>query len=136
VSAWALVSGLFGALLVFFLGLFREAWRNNREKIGVLRLILAEIEHNAEVSRTLGETTRDLLSSPDLSRSLKTETWSDVRTQAARLLPKELRDALNDYYSPLQTLVTLLQFENRKNDRANRMVRGQIKEKFPEKEVA
>jgi hypothetical protein len=124
-SAWALVSGLLGALLVFVLGVIREAWRNDQEKLGLLRLLLAEIEHNAEVTKTIGEATSDLLSSQEFSRSMNTETWRDVRTKAARLLPQEMRKALVDYYAPLQTLKTLLTFSGVGNDRMNRSLRGQ-----------
>jgi hypothetical protein len=50
-----IVLGAIGALLVFLLGILREARRNDREKLRLLRLLLAEIEHNTEVSETLGE---------------------------------------------------------------------------------
>jgi hypothetical protein len=76
-SAWALVSGLVGAVLVFLLGVIREAWRNDREKLGVQRLILAEIKHNVEVVRTIEERGRDLIASPDFLPSMRTETWHD-----------------------------------------------------------
>jgi hypothetical protein len=133
---WSLVSGLVGALLVFIFQAVIEAWRNKREKLGLLRLLLAEIEHNAEVTNTIGERKRDLLDSPDLLRSIKTETWQDVRKGATRLFPATLTEALNDYYSPLETLLTLLQFENRESDMADRWFRGTMKEQAPEKEVA
>ena len=135
-SAWALVSGLVGAVLVFLLGIIREAWRNRREKLGVLWLLLAEIRHNAEVVRSIEERGQDLIASADFPFSMRTDTWRDLRKTAARLLPDNLRQALNDYYSPLQTLLTLLQFENRVNDRADRLLREAIKEKAPQKEVA
>jgi hypothetical protein len=120
----------------FLLGIIREAWRNDREKLGVLRLILAEIRHNAEVVRTIEERGRDLIASSDFHSSMRMDTWRDVRKTAARLLPDNLRQALNDYYSPLQTLLTLLQFENHVNDRADRGLREAIKAQVPQKEVA
>jgi hypothetical protein len=55
VSAWSLLSGVIGALLVFCLGFARELWRDERERRGILRLLLAEIEHNIEVVRTVRE---------------------------------------------------------------------------------
>jgi hypothetical protein len=136
VSAWSLVSGLVGAVLVFLFSAGIEAWRNRREKLGILRLILAEIRHNTEVVRTIEERGGDLTASPDFLPSMSTETWRDVRKSAAKLLSDDLRQVLNDYYSPLQTLLTLLQFENRVSDRADRSLRGAIKEQFPEEEVA
>lgn len=60
-----LFSGVVGALIVFVLGLLREWWREEREREGLLRLLLAEIDHNAEVVRTIREETWDLLSSRD-----------------------------------------------------------------------
>jgi hypothetical protein len=118
----ALLGGLGGALAVFLLGAFREWWREEREREGLLRLLLAEINHNAEVTRTIGETTWDLLSSPDFP-NLTTETWREVQGRAAALLPDELSITLNGYYSPLQTLLTLLAFEKRINERTNREIR-------------
>jgi len=135
-SAWALVSGLVGAVLVFLLGTGREAWRNRREKLGILRLILTEIQHNTEVVRTIEERGGDLLVSPDFLLSMSTETWIDVRKSAAKLLSDDLRQVLNDYYSPLQTLLTLLKFEKGPSDRMDRALRGVIKEAAPEIEVA
>jgi hypothetical protein len=134
-SAWALVSGLVGALLVFILGVIREVWRNNREKLGLLRLLLAEVEHNVEVSRTIEERQRDVLDSPDFPHSIHTETWRNVRTTAAGLLPKVLWDVLNEYYSPLQTLLTLLQFDKSVSDRADRVLRKGAAELRPDWEV-
>lgn len=75
-----------------------------------------------------------MIASADFPFSMRTDTWRDLRKTAARLLPDNLRQALNDYYSPLQTLLTLLQFENRVNDRADRLLREAIKEKALQKE--
>ena len=114
-----LLAGFGGALAVFVLGAFREWWREEREREGLLQLLLAEIGHNDEVARTVGETTRDPIGSPNFP-SLTAETWRDVQGRAAALLPDDLFAALNRYYSPLQTLLTLLTFEDRDNERVNR----------------
>ena len=45
----AAVAALASALLVFVLGIACEWWRNERERRGLLRRLLAEIEHNAEL---------------------------------------------------------------------------------------
>ena len=55
-TAWILLSGAVGALIVFILGIWLEWRRNERERRGLLRLLRAEIEHNAEVTRTVEET--------------------------------------------------------------------------------
>jgi hypothetical protein len=124
---WVLFSGIVGALLVFILGTAREEWRNDREKPGLLRLLLAEIDHNIEVFETIGETKRqkiDVVISPEFAPSVRVDTWQDVRAKAARLLNKQLRDALNAYYSPLQTLLTLVTFKDKLgNDHMNRVAR-------------
>ena len=52
-----LLAGSFGALGVFLLGIVREWWREEREREGFLHLLLAEIEHNAEVMSIIGEGT-------------------------------------------------------------------------------
>ncbi len=134
-----LLSGLAGALSVFFLGVVREWRREDQERRGMLRLLLAEIEHNAEVIRTIadrrGDRTMDWVSSPDLPL-MKAATWHEVRGRAAELLPVELMGVLNDYYSPLETLLTLLRFQDLTNDHADRELRGFIAEQLPNKRVA
>jgi hypothetical protein len=120
VSPDVLLSGAVGALIVFVLGALREWWREERE--GLLQLLTAEIEHNAEVERTVGETTRDLLSEENF-RKLSTVTWRELQGRAAALLHDDLFVALNGYYSALQTLLTLLSFEDRASQRTNRVIR-------------
>jgi hypothetical protein len=121
-STEVLLAGFGGALAVFILGAFREWFREEREREGLLRLLLAEIDHNDEVARTIGETTWDLLSSEDFP-SMTAETWRDVQGRAAALLPDDLSATLNSYYALLSTLLTLLTFSNRSNQRANRAIR-------------
>ena len=129
-----LLGGLGGALAVFILGGFREWWREEREREGLLLLLLAEINHNEEVARTIGEVTWDLLSSKDFP-SMSTETWRNVQVRAAALLPDDLSVTLNGYYAPLQTMLTLLTFENLPNERTAREIRRvaseMLKREFP-----
>src|SRR5215217_1236069 len=101
-----LLAGFGGALAVFILGAFREWWREEREREGLLRLLLAEIDHNDEVMRTIGEVTNDLLGSPAFPL-LSTETWRDAQGRAAALLPDGLSVTLTVYYSLLETSLTL-----------------------------
>jgi hypothetical protein len=123
----ALLGGLGGAVAAFLLGGFREWWREEREREGLLRLLLAEIDRNAEMERTIGETTDDLLGSPNF-RHLTAETWRVTQGRVAALLPGELSVALNGYYSSLLTLLTLLTFENLTNERSNRAFRSMYTE--------
>ena len=81
-----LIAGSLGALAVFLLGTAREWRRDERERRGLLRLLLAEIEHNAEVVRTVRERRPALIGSPDLP-SMKTEVWRDSRPETARKGP-------------------------------------------------
>jgi hypothetical protein len=138
-TPWALLSGFAGALLVFVLGIVREWWRNERERRGLLRLLLAEIEHNAVVVNTIaerrGQRTLDWIGHPDLP-SMKAETWRDVRDKAAALFPSDLLEAVNGYYSPLETSLTLLRFPDAMSDSADRWLRGEIKQVKPEWDVA
>ncbi len=127
-SAEVLLAGSVGALAVFVLGVVREWWRNERERRGILRLLLAEIGHTAEVCRTIGETTWDLLSAPELT-SMRVGTWSDCRVRAAQLLPEYLTQGLNDYYDSLQNLLTLLTFPNKGEERMGREIKRDFVEK-------
>jgi hypothetical protein len=121
------MAGYGGAFAVFVFGAFREWWREEREREGLLRLLLAEVEHNREVVRTIGETTWDLLSPPAFP-SLTAETWRGLQGRAAALLPGGLFASLSRYYSLLQTLLTLLDFEKRGNERMNREIRRKAEE--------
>jgi hypothetical protein len=67
---------------------------------------------------------------------MKAETWRDVRTRAAALLPAEIMAAVEDYYSPLETVLTLLQFQDAVSDTADRMLRDEIQRVKPEWSVA
>ncbi len=105
--ALSLLSGLSGALIVFFLGVGREWWRNDRERLGLLRLLLAEVERNAEVVTSARKGEQVSLTSADLPH-MKLETWRAVRGRVAQLAPRGLTETLNNYYSALDTLLTLL----------------------------
>lgn len=136
-----LLSGLIGALLVFLLGLLREWWRNEQERRGLLILLLAEITHNAEVIRTVqdrinpGQAMEDLIGHPHFSTQ-KARTWNNVQDRAAALLPDDLMAALDEYYAPLETLLTLVRFPNMASDSFDRTLRGQIQEARPHVSVA
>jgi hypothetical protein len=132
-----LLSGLIGGLLVFILGVAREWWRDEQERRGLLTLLLAEIEHNGEVIRTVSERVReggpieDLIGHPNFE-TLKMRTWRDVQRRAAALLPSDLMEALDSYYSPLETLLTLAGFPNMVSDSFDRTLRAFIQEAKPE----
>jgi hypothetical protein len=135
----ALTAALAGALAVFALGVGREWWRNEQERRGLLRLVAAELDHNAEVLRTTterrGDRIIDWVGAPDLP-SLKTDTWRDVRGRVAALMPNVLTDDLNSYYSPLETLLTLLTFQDAALDSGERDLRRYIGEQAPDVNVA
>jgi len=87
-----LLAGALGALIVFVLGVLLEWWRRERERRGLLRLFLAEINHNEIVIKAIDESGTSLPESPHLDK-LKTETWEENQ-QAALGLPDELLEAL------------------------------------------
>jgi hypothetical protein len=136
-----LLSGALGALLVFVLGVVREEWRNEQERRGLLLLLRAEIEHNAEVIRTISDrmnsdqTIEALIGHPHFATQ-KAQTWDNVPERAAALLPDDLMAALDDYYASLETLLTLVRFPNMVSDSFDRTLRGQIQEARPEVSVA
>jgi hypothetical protein len=102
---------------VFVLGVIREEWRNDRERLGLLlRLLLAEIRHNAGVMRRTREESRlEQIGSMKLSH-MKIETWRATQTRAVQLVPSELLICLEDYYTPLETLLTRLKYEDSVDD--------------------
>lgn len=117
---------------MFVMGVIREWWRHERERRGLLRLLLAEIEHNAEVARTIVESGKpSLIGSPDV-RLMKTQTWQDTRVRAAQLLPDDLLTVLQGYYSPLETLLTLLGFADFGKEVAERNLRRIFAEELGE----
>jgi hypothetical protein len=136
-----LLSGALGALLVFVLGLLREWWREERERRGLLLLLRAEIEHNAEVISTVSDRTKsdqameDLIGHPHFATQ-KVRTWDNVQERAAALLPDDLMTALDAYYAPLENLLTLVRFPNMVSDSFDRTLRGHIQEMKPEWSVA
>jgi hypothetical protein len=141
VSLDVLLSGLIGALAVFFLGWLREWWRDEQERRGLLILLLAEIEHNAEVLRTIldrlneGYAMEDLIGHSHFTNQ-KARTWEGVQERAAALLPDDLMAALQEYYAPLETLLTLVRFPSMTSDSSDRRLRGAIQEMKPEWSVA
>jgi len=141
VNAEVLLAGSVGALAVFVLGIVREWWRNERERRGLLVLLLAEMEHNAEVIQTVSERVgvdrpiEDLIGKINFA-TLKVRTWSKVQGRAAALLPGDLMAALDEYYSPLETLLTLVGFTNMDSDSFDRTLRGEFQEMKPDWSVA
>lgn len=136
VSLEVLLSGLIGALLVFLLGALREWWRDEQERRGMLMLLLAEISHNGEVIRTVqdrinpDQAMEDLIGHTNFSTQ-KVRTWDNVQERAAALLPDYLMAALDEYYAPLETLLTLVHFPNMASDSFDRTLRGEIQEMKP-----
>ena len=127
----SLLSGAIGALLVFVLGAVRETWRRDRESVGLARLLLGEIGHNEEVVKGAkeDESRAEQIGSPRLYL-MKTETWRATRTRTAQLVPSKLLTALEDYYVPLETLLTMLRYEEAKrktsgNEEARSSVTGE-----------
>jgi len=103
-------------------------------------LLAAEIDHNAEVLRSVADRRGDdrvidWMGSPDLP-SLKTDTWRDVRGRVATLMPNVLTEELNSYYSPLEILLTLLIFQDAAVDSGDRDLRRYIDEQVPDVNVA
>lgn len=100
-----LLGGALGALIVFVLGVLLEWSRRERERRGLLRLFLAEINHNEIVIKAIDESGTSLPESPHLDK-LKTETWEENQ-QAASGLPEELLKDLVSYYQPLEIFWTI-----------------------------
>jgi hypothetical protein len=131
VSLDVLLAGVLGALLVFFLGVLREWWREEQERRGLLILLLADLEHNAEVIRTIydrmdpGQAMEELTAHPHFANQ-KAKTWEGVQERAAALLPDDLMEALQEYYAPLEALLTLVRFPTMASDGFARTLREQL----------
>jgi hypothetical protein len=131
VSLDVLLAGVLGALLVFFLGVLREWWREEQERRGLLILLLADLEHNAEVIRTIydrmdpGQAMEELTAHPHFAIQ-KAKTWEGVQERAAALLPDDLMEALQEYYAPLEALLTLVRFPTMASDGFDRTLREQL----------
>jgi hypothetical protein len=88
VSLDVLLGGALGALGVFFLGWLKEWGRDEQERRGLLILLMAELEHNAEVIRTIfdrmnaGQEMEDLIAHPHFANQ-KARTWNNVQERAA-----------------------------------------------------
>jgi hypothetical protein len=137
VSLDVLLGGALGALGVFFLGWLKEWWRDEQERRGLLILLLAELEHNAEVIRTIydrmdpGQAMEDLIAHPHFANQTA-KTWESVQERAAALLPDDLMAALQEYYAPLETLLTLVRFPSMTSDSFERILRGATRQPYRE----
>jgi len=120
-----LLSGFLGALLVFLLGWVREIWRNSRERRGIFRLLLSELEHNAEMLQISEETGQGLAFGEPL---LNTATWHKNRARAAQLLGPDLLADLGHYYGALEMMQTLFRYPGRDQERLERMTRKMLGE--------
>ena len=121
-----MLSGLIGALAVFILGWLREWWRNERERRGLLRLLSSEIQHNSIVAEIVRDSGKSLLSSPAAS-SMTAETWRESR-ESALSLPPDLLEDLDDYYRPLEILLTLRGLPGMEEERLERLKRQMLGE--------
>ena len=114
--------------------------REERECVGLLRLLLGEIELNtALVNSTLREGEEESTTAQITSRYLsfmKTETWQATRIRAAELVPKNLLQSLQDYYSPLTMLQTMLEAQGPGTDVGERWFRSVLVDALGEKKVA
>jgi hypothetical protein len=128
VSGWSLLSGLIGALAVFLLGWFREWWIGERARRGLLRLLSSEIQHNAVVAETIRESGQFLISA-DATARMTTATWRASRGAAVSLPPALLED-LDDYYQPLEILLTLRKFPGVQEERMERFIRKILSEEL------
>jgi len=141
VNAEVLLAGSVGALAVFVLGIVGEWWRNERERRGLLVLLLAEMGHNTEVIQTVSERVgvdgpiEDLVGNANFV-TLKVRTWSKVQGRAAALLPGDLMAALDEYYFSAGDFADLVGFAYMVSDSFDRSLRGEFQEMKPDWPVA
>jgi hypothetical protein len=94
-----LAAGIFGVILDAIIASYRERNARNRELLGVLRMLYAEIEINRSEAVLL-------LDAPNLNVGLwtdtvyKDDTWKEVRSKLSQLLPNEAHfNQLVAYYA-------------------------------------
>jgi hypothetical protein len=114
-SPEVLLAGAAGALAVFFLNLWIRTSERNRESRAIARLLLAELDHNFELTEAI-ITRSEPLNSLELDL-LSAEAWRDTRGRATQLLPAEESDALINYYARLHKLMSFVAGRHRAGDR-------------------
>jgi hypothetical protein len=131
------VGASIGAFATYLLRQRADRKRVQRERDSLLRLLLAEIEHNREVARTArGEEDRPRQVGSSNLAFMKTETWRATRTRATQLLAGELLTSLEEYYTPLETLLTFLEFEGTNKSAGERWLRVALSQRLGEEKVA
>jgi hypothetical protein len=128
VSLDVLLGGALGALLVFVLGVLLEGWRRERKQRGLMRLLLAEINHNEIVIKVIAESGSSVETSRYLD-ALKTDTWNESR-EAASGLPADLLNDLISYYEPLEIFLTVKSLPPKDPNRTPRGAREMIEMKL------
>jgi hypothetical protein len=131
------IGALIGAVTTHKLRERSDRKRAEREWDSLLRLLLAEIKHNREVARTArGEEDRPRQVGSSNLAFMKTETRRATRIRATQLVPGELLTSLEEYYTPLETLLTLLEFEGTNKSAGERWLRVALSQKLGEDKVA
>ena len=132
---WALV----GTIVGFLLNGARQRWRDKRERKTLVRALSAEIEHNEKVAENLEERwgwrdLKNMINDPDLP-SISNDRWRDSQGKT-HLLPPQLGEVLQRYYSAVQTLLTFLNFrrDKRMNQQMNLAIRNLYAEGLPEQD--
>lgn len=129
------------AVVGFLLSEARQWWRDKRDRQTLVQALSAEIEQNAKVTETIearysGRDLKNMINDPDLS-SMSNDRWRDSQGKT-HLLPPQLGEVLQRYYSAVQTLLTFLNFrrDKRKNEQMNIAIRNLYAEGLPEQDEA
>ena len=109
------------AVVGFLLSEARQWWRDKRDRQTLVQALSAEIEQNAKVTETIearysGRDLKNMINDPDLS-SMSNDRWRDSQGKT-HLLPPQLGEVLQRYYSAVQTLLTFLNFRRDKRSKS------------------
>jgi hypothetical protein len=149
VPLWITVLGVLGSLGVgTSIGAFTthrlrekaDRKRVERERDGLLRLLLEEINLNTTLLRSGVREGEAEESAQIASRYLsftKTETWKATRVRATQLVPEDILQSLVEYYSPLEALLIMLKAKGPGTEKSGEMwLRSVLQKALGEEKVA
>ena len=109
----AFLGAVFGALATFVITELRESHQRMREKCGLARLLLAEMERNSPDRPEPTLVVKETVDAKDIRHEVVStytesppmlDSWREARTRLAQLLKPQDFIALADYYQILETL--------------------------------
>src|SRR4051812_39281989 len=101
--------GIFGTLLTYLFNTITKYRQNNRERIGLIRILYHEMDGNRsvlcnQVCQSSEKILAEKLRSGTYDLHLATDGWEATRVRLAQLLCEDEFTAICDYYMSLRAL--------------------------------